>query len=90
MKKSGVKPHQVDEQVSRLVEGGSMRVGYGASSPIRRIVSHRLQSADSGHWFKRQRIIDLDPKPSLLRAAIDAFRCEAGCVSHGLTLNHFR
>ena len=32
MKKSGVKPHQVDEQVSRLVEGGPMRVGYGAEA----------------------------------------------------------
>ena len=25
-----------------------MRVGFGASSPIRRVVSHRLQSAASG------------------------------------------
>jgi hypothetical protein len=26
-----------------------VKVGIGASSPIRRVVSHRLQSADSGH-----------------------------------------
>ena len=30
MRKSGVKPHQVDEQVSRPVVGGPMRVAYGA------------------------------------------------------------
>ena len=36
-------------QPARLVLGASLNVGLGGTSPIRCVVSHRLQSADSGH-----------------------------------------
>jgi len=39
------------------------KVGNGASSPIRHVVSHRLQSADSGHWLSGWRRTGCDPKP---------------------------
>jgi hypothetical protein len=37
---------------------------YGASSPIRRVVSHRLQSADSGRSPDDGQPSQVDPKPT--------------------------
>ena len=47
----------------------------GASSPIRRVVSHRLQSADSGRWPYRHHWDSLSSRPedSHLRALPDPY-----------------
>src|SRR5262249_31661081 len=44
---------------------GESPLGDSTSSPIRRVVGHRLQSAESGQPSARSQTPGFDPKPSL-------------------------
>ena len=60
----------------------TVEVAYGASSPIRRVVSHRLQSADIGPSCSARETGRLEPKRRSTASDIAA-RVRQRCASYG-------
>jgi hypothetical protein len=56
-------------ELSRPFSPRAAKDSYGASSPIRRVVSHRLQSAERGHSWDPERARGIDPKAVAARSA---------------------
>ena len=57
--------HALSKEAPGGPSAGS-KAAKGASSPIRWIVSHRLQSADSGRLRDRYRTAGVDPEPTFI------------------------
>jgi hypothetical protein len=62
--------------------GRTLNGGYGAFSPIRRVVSHRLQSADSGRSSSSIVVLDMDSSenPTYGEQEGSAYNGHFGCT----------